>query len=284
MLSEGIETLKRNHIAHAKIDATLLMEHVLDVERVYILIHGDEVIAEQAYEMYFDMINLRSKGKPLQYIVGHVEFMGLAFRVNEHVLIPRQDTEILVEEAIKCIQQNHITHILEIGTGSGCIPISICQQCPNIKVTTVDISEEAMQVAKENARRHGVDDRIEFIHSDILQNVDKTKRYELIISNPPYIKKEDIAGLMPEVKEHEPIGALDGGVDGLEFYRRISSDIIDVVSDKSYIFYEVGYNQSIEVKEILEERGYTHVEIIKDLAGINRVVTGIRYQCKTNRI
>ncbi len=284
MLSEGIETLQRNHVPHAKHDTTLLLEHILNVDRVYLLIHSDEVIEEQVYQRYSDMIKLRSMGKPLQYIMGNVEFMGLTFFVNEHVLIPRQDTEVLVEEAIKCIQQDHITHILEIGTGSGCIPISICHQCPNVKVTTVDISEEAIGVAKENARRHGVEGRIEFINSDVLQNVDKTRRYELIISNPPYIKKKDIQGLMREVKEHEPIGALDGGIDGLEFYRRISRDVVDIASDKSYIFYEVGYNQSIEVKEILENRGYTHVNIIKDLAGINRVVTGVRYQSKVNRI
>ncbi|QUI21931.1 peptide chain release factor N(5)-glutamine methyltransferase [Vallitalea pronyensis] len=284
VLSEGIKTLQDNHITHAKIDATLLLEHLLDIDRVYVIIHDDEVITEQAYKLYRHGIMLRAKGKPLQYIIGHVAFMGLNFTVNEHVLIPRQDTEILVEEAITCIQKNKVTHILEIGTGSGCIPISLCHACPTIKVTTVDISKEAIEVAKENARQHGVEDRIAFIHSDLLQQVDKTKRYELIISNPPYIKREDIQGLMREVKDHEPMRALDGGMDGLDFYRRISTDVMEVASHRCYIFYEVGHNQSIEVKDILEERGYTHVKIIKDLAGINRVVTGEKYQSKTNRI
>lgn len=276
-LDEAIEALQKHNVPHAKLDAILLLEHVLEVDRVYILIHGDEVMSKTAYGLYKDMVTRRKKGKPLQYIIGHTEFMGLTFKVNEHVLIPRQDTEILVEEAMKCIDEHPITHILEVGTGSGCIPISICAKYSHIKVTTVDISQEALEVARENAKYHGVDDRITCIHSNVFEHINKDERYDLIISNPPYIKADDIAGLMREVRNHEPISALDGGTDGLDFYRRISQDSIEIASDECYIFYEVGHNQSIEVKEILENVGYKDVGIIKDLAGINRVVTGVRY-------
>lgn len=275
MLSNGIKYLEENQVSDAKIDANLLLEYVLDVNKVYIIINGNEELTKEQIDKYMELIRLRADKKPLQYIIGHQEFMGLDFIVNKNVLIPRQDTEVLVLEAINCIEGNNIINILEIGTGSGCIPISICENCKEVIATTVDISDKAIEIAKKNAIANEVSDRITFIQSNLLSNVDKDIEYELFISNPPYIKKDDINDLMIEVKDHEPINALDGGKDGLYFYREISKQVKDFATKKSYILYEVGHNQSIEVKNILEDYGYTDIEIIKDLAGINRVVKGV---------
>lgn len=273
-MDDGIKKLSENNVLDARIDANLLLEHVLDVDKVYILINGNELLSDEHYYKYNDLIDVRAKGKPLQYIIGNQEFMGLTFKVDKNVLIPRQDTEILVIEAIKYIKENNITSILEIGTGTGCIPISICHECNKVYATTVDISSEAIDIAKHNAKTNGVDDRIRFIQSNLFENIDEDLEFELFISNPPYIRSSDIDDLMKEVKEYEPIKALDGGKDGLYFYREISRQIKDRTKKRSYVLYEVGYDQGMDVKNILETLGYTDIKIYKDFAGINRVVSG----------
>jgi release factor glutamine methyltransferase len=277
-LDDGIKLLRDNKVIDAQIDANMLLEQILQMDKVNIIINGNKEITEQKYISYMRLINIRAKGKPLQYITGYQEFMGLPFKVNNNVLIPRQDTEILVLEAIKCIKENNITNILEIGSGSGCIPISICNECENVRATSVDISIEAISVAKQNAVTNKVDDRISFIQSNLFEKVDNINNFELFISNPPYIKRNEIVSLMREVKDYEPIGALDGGEDGLYFYKQISKKVKELTNEKSYIFYEIGHDQSQEVKEILEYYGYTNINISKDLAGINRVVSGTMYK------
>ncbi|MCT4542265.1 MAG: peptide chain release factor N(5)-glutamine methyltransferase [Vallitalea sp.] len=277
-LDDGIKLLRDNKVIDAQIDANMLLEQILQMDKVNIIINGNKEITEHKYISYMRLINIRAKGKPLQYITGYQEFMGLPFKVNNNVLIPRQDTEILVLEAIKCIKENNITNILEIGSGSGCIPISICNECENVRATSVDISIEAISVAKQNAVTNKVDDRISFIQSNLFEKVDNINNFELFISNPPYIKRNEIVSLMREVKDYEPIGALDGGEDGLYFYKQISKKVKELTNEKSYIFYEVGHDQSEEVKEILEYYGYTNINISKDLAGINRVVSGTMYK------
>ena len=274
-MDNGIEILARNNIQDARIDANLLLEHVLNVDKIYTLINSNELLTEEDYNKYNKLIEVRAKGKPLQYIIGYQEFMGLSFKVDENVLIPRQDTEILVIEAIKCIKNNNIINILEIGTGTGCIPISICHNCSEVHATTVDISSKAIDVAKRNAIINNVDDRIEFCKSNLLENIDGSLEFQLFISNPPYIKSTDIDSLMKEVKEHEPIGALDGGKDGLYFYREISKQIKNRTQKRSYVYYEVGYDQAIDVMNILEALEFTDIKTYKDLAGINRVVSGV---------
>lgn len=277
-MDDGIKLLRDNKVIDAQIDANMLLEQILQMDKVNIIINGNKEITEHKYISYMRLINIRAKGKPLQYITGYQEFMGLPFKVNNNVLIPRQDTEILVLEAIKCIKENNITNILEIGSGSGCIPISICNECENVRATSVDISIEAISVAKQNAVTNKVDDRISFIQSNLFEKVDNINNFELFISNPPYIKRNEIVSLMREVKDYEPIGALDGGEDGLYFYKQISKKVKELTNEKSYIFYEVGHDQSEEVKEILEYYGYTNINISKDLAGINRVVSGTMYK------
>lgn len=277
-MDDGIKLLRDNKVIDAQIDANMLLEQILQMDKVNIIINGNKEITEQKYISYMRLINIRAKGKPLQYITGYQEFMGLPFKVNNNVLIPRQDTEILVLEAIKCIKENNITNILEIGSGSGCIPISICNECENVRATSVDISIEAISVAKQNAVTNKVDDRISFIQSNLFEKVDNINNFELFISNPPYIKRNEIVSLMREVKDYEPIGALDGGEDGLYFYKQISKKVKELTNEKSYIFYEIGHDQSQEVKEILEYYGYTNINISKDLAGINRVVSGTMYK------
>lgn len=273
-MDDGVKTLSSNNITDARLDADLLLEHVLGVDKVYIIINGNELISEEKYNIYNNLISERAKGRPLQYIIGYQEFMGLTFEVNENVLIPRQDTEVLVLEAIKYIRENNITNILEIGTGTGCIPISICYNCNDVKATTVDISDEALKIAKKNAIINNVADRIQFVRSNLFEGIDEKHEFQLFISNPPYIRSKDIGDLMIEVKEHEPIGALDGGEDGLYFYREISKEVKKRTKIMSYILYEVGYDQSGEVKKILNALGYTDIKIYKDLAGVNRVVAG----------
>ncbi|GKX28031.1 release factor glutamine methyltransferase [Vallitalea longa] len=273
-MDDGIKTLSKNDVLDARIDANLLLEHVLQVDKIYTLVNGNELLSDEDYDRYNNLINIRAKGKPLQYIIGYQEFMGLTFKVDRNVLIPRQDTEILVIEAIKYIKENDITSILEIGTGTGCIPISICCDCQNVHATTVDISSEAIDIAKHNAIINDVDDRIQFIQSNLFENIDEGIEFQLFISNPPYIRSSDIDGLMKEVKEYEPIKALDGGIDGLYFYREISRQIKNRTKKRSYVLYEVGYDQGIDVKNILEALGYDDIRIYKDLAGINRVVAG----------
>lgn len=273
-LDDGLKILSHNNIGDARLDVNLLLEHVLGVDKVYTIINSNELVSDEKYNLYSNLIEMRAKGKPLQYIIGYQEFMGLTFKVNENVLIPRQDTEVLVLKAIEYIRENNISDILEIGTGTGCIPISICYNCKDVKATTVDISNEALQIAEDNATINDVADRIQFVRSDLFENIDEDCEYQLFISNPPYIRSTDISGLMVEVKEHEPLGALDGGDDGLYFYREISKEVKKRTKKRSYVLYEVGYDQSIDVKMILNALGYTDIKIYKDLAGINRVVAG----------
>lgn len=276
VLNQGISVLEKNYIRDAKIDAYLLLEYILDVKKIYLLINGHQLIDESSKQKYFDYINIRARGKPVQYIIGNQEFMGLTFKVDENVLIPRQDTEMLVEKAIECIDKNSLTSIMDLGTGSGCIPVSLCHYCDNITACAVDISKEALRIAQLNANINAVNNRIDFIESNLFENIDSKyeNNVDLIISNPPYIPKEAINNLMVEVKDYEPLGALDGGNDGLDFYRKISKQAVRYLKPRGYILFEVGHNQSNDVKQILENHEFINIKIIKDLSGINRVVYG----------
>ena len=218
------------------------------------------------------MIERRKINMPTQYILGRCEFMGLTIKVNKNVLIPRCDTEILVETVLSYAKKEDINSVIDIGTGSGCIPISLKKF--GIKdVSAVDISEEALAIAKHNAKENSTD--IKFIKSDLFKNVPKCM-FDAIVSNPPYIERDVINELSKEVKNYEPLIALDGGMDGLVFYKKIIEQSKNYLRVGGRIFFEIGYNQSEALHKMMEENSFKEIETIKDLAKLDRVVTGIK--------
>lgn len=267
----GKRALVEAGIEEAELDARLLLEHVCGTTRNDLLAHGDREVASHQEEAYLSMIRKRAQRIPLQHLTGVQDFMGLEFRVNEHVLIPRQDTEILVEEAM--IQLRDGMDILDMCTGSGCILISLLQYSNDCTGVGVDISPEALEVAEENARRLlQPDKQVRFVESDLFETVDGM--YDMVIANPPYIPSGVIGTLMPEVRDHEPLGALDGREDGLSFYRRITEGCRKYLKPGGMLFYEIGYDQGEAVSEILEREGFGGIRVTKDYGGLDRVVSG----------
>lgn len=264
----GTDILKQADIAEAGLDAWYLMQMVTKIERSFYYLHGDEELTADEQNEYEIALRKRAEHIPLQYIIGEQEFMGLKFKVNPNVLIPRQDTETLVEEAIKVVQPG--MQVLDMCTGSGCILISVMKNVPDIKGTGCDISKPALLVAKENAKNNDVE--AEWIRSDLFDNL--TDKYDMIISNPPYIRTEEIVKLMPEVRDYEPYNALDGREDGLYFYRKIVEQAQDYLNSDGYLYLEIGYDQGEEVAKLMREAGFTEVEVLKDLAHNDRVVKG----------
>lgn len=275
--SEGVNILKAAGIAEAQLDARLLLEYVTAADQNTLLVHGDDIVPSGKITEFMELINKRAKRIPLQHLVGSVGFMGLDFIVNEHVLIPRQDTECLVEEAL--IYGNDGDRILDMCTGSGCILLSIMHYKNDIEGFGIDISEDALFIAKKNAEKCDFaegQDKIHFIKSDLFSELsDEYKEsFDMIVSNPPYIPPKVIETLEPEVRDYEPRIALDGGTDGLEFYRRITEGATSYLKKGGYLLYEIGYDQANAVKNIMEEMGFKEVRVIKDLAGLDRVVSG----------
>lgn len=269
---DGTICLEKAGIADAKLDAWYLLEYETKISRAMFLADPDKEVEKDKAEHYRKDIETRAQRIPLQHITGEQEFMGLNFKVNENVLVPRQDTEILVEEALKRIRPD--MQILDMCTGSGCILESILKfgekKQMHLKGTGCDISEEALKVARENNSRLGTDAR--FIKSDLFESV--TEKYDMIVSNPPYIRTEEISRLDEEVKLHDPWIALDGKEDGLYFYRLIVKDSIRYLNKGGYILFEIGFDQGKDVSELLKNEGYEEIEIKKDLAGLDRVVMG----------
>ncbi|SDY16006.1 peptide chain release factor N(5)-glutamine methyltransferase [Lachnobacterium bovis] len=268
VLDNGTERLLDVGIVDAKNDAWLLLEMVCKIDRNYYYMHmQDEVLAEHIRE-YDLVIGKRAERVPLQYITGEQEFYGLNFRVNSSVLVPRQDTETLVEEVLKRIEPN--MSILDMCTGSGCILISVLKNSIGVSGLGIDISKNAINLAKENAKINNV--VAEFETSDLFENV--KDKYDIIVSNPPYIKTEEIQNLMPEVAMFEPIGALDGKEDGLYFYRKIVRHSKEFLNHKGYLILEIGYDQGKSLDLMMNQADFKNVQVIKDLAGNDRVVVG----------
>lgn len=264
--------LKDAGIESASLDCRLLLCKFLGVDKVYLITNSDREIDDLSE---FDaLVKRRLNHEPMQYILNHSEFMGLDFYVDENVLIPRPDTEILVEKVISHFGETSF-EFLDIGTGSGCIPISIIANCKNARGISADISEKAIDVAKKNAESNGVSERLNFINIDILKDFPEGK-FDCIVSNPPYIESEVVETLMPDVREFEPHLALDGGADGLTFYRRIADKGYDSLKDGGLLAFEIGYNQGESVCRIMNEKGYRNTEVIKDIAGNDRVVVGTK--------
>lgn len=265
----GVKKLEEAGIEETKLDARLLLEYICHTDRNTLLVHGDSERSEMEEQFYRMCIDKRAARVPLQYITGEQEFMGLTFRVNEHTLIPRQDTELLVEEGMRRMFDG--MRILDMCTGSGCILLSLLKYSNECEGLGADISEEALKVARENAQRLGLE--AAFIQGDLFEKVPE-KRFDMIISNPPYIETAVIETLMPEVREHEPIQALDGMEDGLFFYRKIVEKAGRFLEKGGWLLFEIGYNQGEAVSKLMTAQGFQNVEVVKDYAGLDRVVLG----------
>ncbi len=267
----GKKRLEDENISEATLDARILLEHICHTNRNDLYAHGDREVDENTCETYISLVEKRQQHVPLQYILGQQEFMGLTFLVNEKVLIPRQDTEILVEEVLKNLHDG--MRILDMCTGSGCILTSLLHYSNHCIGVGADISEDALKLAEENA--NNILDRevqIQFIQSNLFSSV--AGKYDIIVSNPPYIKTEEIGYLMKEVGEQEPFIALDGGVDGLDFYRQITKESRAFLNRGGMLFFEIGCEQAADVSQIMENNGFVEIESKKDYAGLDRIVFG----------
>ena len=257
-----------------RLDVETLLQKALGVDRLYILLNLDKDLSEDEEKTFNKFIEERLNNRPIAYIVGNREFMGLDFYVQAGVLIPRPDTEVLVEEVIELAKDKGQIEILDIGTGSGAITVSLAKYLENAKLTSVDISEIALEIGKKNAISNNVEDRINFVKSDLFSSLNKNQKFDIIVSNPPYIKREVIDTLDKQVKDFEPYNALEGGIDGLDFYRAITTQAKDYLKEGGVLAYEVGHDQSEDVSKLMEMDGYTNIYTRKDLQQIDRVVIG----------
>ncbi len=262
----------------ARLDAEVLLSHVLKKERIFLYVHFDQPLEPHELATYKECIKRRVKHEPVAYITGHREFMGLEFKVSKDTLIPRPDTEILVEAVLQRLKPTgEGCCIADIGTGTGAICLSLLNYLPQLKGYAVDISAEALKIALENAENLGLKDRVVLLQGDLLeplkQKLPAGERLSAIVSNPPYIPKADIQGLEADVRAYEPIGALDGGVDGLDFYRRLMQESAELLENDGFLTLEVGIHQAQQLKALSEAMPqWQNCEIIRDLAGIERVV------------
>lgn len=279
LIAQAAKRLSDAGVPEPELDAKILFLEAFHMDQVHFLMNRMRPLTEEQrtqQETYEAMIDRRSARVPLQQILGSQEFMGLTFRVTPDVLIPRQDTETLVEEALKVVKPE--MKVLDMCTGSGCIIVSIVHNIPEVEGTATDISKQALLVAKENAKLNQVS--VTFERSDLFDNV--TGTYDVIVSNPPYIRTGEVVKLMPEVQEFEPMEALDGKEDGLYFYRKIIKECKAYLKPGGHILFEIGYDQGEAVSGLLKEAGFKNVTVIKDLAHNDRVVTGMEDICLIN--
>ena len=275
LLKKSIEYIQSKGIKEAKLDTELIFSEVLNYDRMMLSLSFTREITEAEKEKIREMLKKRAVDKlPVQYILGYEEFYGRRFEVNKAVLIPRPETERLVEECIKRLTETNGKYVLDIGAGSGAIGVSIAKELPNTKVLACDLSEDALEVAKLNAEKLEATN-IKFIKSDVFSEI-KYKEFDLIVSNPPYIPQEEYENLQVEVKLHEPQMALTDAKDGYYFYKKISREAPNYLKSGGILAFEVGYNQSEEIKLFMEKQGFKNVVVIKDYEGIDRMVIGVK--------
>jgi release factor glutamine methyltransferase len=263
--------LKINQIDSPKQKARILMQYILKKDRQYIIVYDEKELEKNQQEKYFEAVKKVSKGIPLQHITNMQEFMKMNFYVDENVLIPRPDTEVLVEEVIKIARKTNSKKILDLCTGSGAIAVSLAKYLEDVEITAIDISSNAVEIAKKNAIENKVESKIKFIESNMFEKL-SLEKFDIIVSNPPYIKSDIIKSLERDVRQ-EPYIALDGGIDGLDFYRKILKEGSNYLKYKGYICLEIGYDQKIDVIELIEnEEKYKEAICIKDLYGNDRVI------------
>lgn len=270
-LRKGMIQLKTGNVTEPNLKARLIMQYILNKPRQYLIIYDDQVLTLRQEVDYFKAIKRLINGEPIQHITHQQEFMKLSFFVNEDVLIPRPDTEILVEEVIKIAKKIKAKNILDMCTGSGAIAVSLAKYLDNVEITAVDISTKTLNVAKTNAKNNEVENKITFIESNLFENI-VNEKYDIIVSNPPYIKKDVIKTLNKEVQK-EPKIALDGGYDGLDFYRKITHQSEEYLKFNGYLCFEIGYDQKKDVIKIInDERKFTGTYSKKDLCDNDRIV------------
>ena len=289
LLTEGTQLLVSAGIEEARLDAWLLLEYTADITRAWYYAHMDDGLDAKTEERYRTLCTKRAQHIPLQHITRRAYFMGYEFCVDERVLVPRQDTEVLVEEALEMMKQETFRskdclQLLDMCTGSGCILLSVMHYAEQkgicIEGTGVDFSEQALMVAQKNEKhlrstKKDEKGKVNWILSDLFENVSET--YDMILSNPPYIRTAEIEKLQDEVKLHDPFSALDGKEDGLYFYRKIVTDAKQFLKTGGILAFEIGYDQGEEVSDLMKKAGYDKVFVKKDLAGLDRIVCGVYY-------
>lgn len=276
-LKLSTEYLEKKGIESPRLNAELLLSEILKCSRLDLYLKYDQPLKEDEINKYREWIARRGKHEPLQYIIGAVEFYGLKFKVDHSVLIPRPETEILVETIINQIKVKSSPIILDIGTGSGNIAIALAKNLPNSKILAVDISERALNVAKENAEIYGMNEQIEFIKKNIFnESLFKDLRFDVVVSNPPYVSSYDYQTLQKEIINYEPKSAVTDNDDGLSFYRRITQIANKYLNPNGKLFYEIGKDQSKNIYEIMNENGFIDIQIIKDYQQIDRVIFGTK--------
>ena len=275
LYNTGTDILKNASIQESSLDAWYLLEYVTGITRARYFVDSQQTVPQNHQKQYLQLIQKRAEHIPLQHLTGVQEFMGLEFHVNEHVLIPRQDTEILVETALEKLKEiSNPVNLLDMCTGSGCILLSILYYMKNKKQITgtgVDISDKALEVARKNAKSLSLS--VDFLQSNLFDKI--TDKYSIIVSNPPYIRSDVIKTLQEEVREHDPMLALDGMEDGLYFYRKIISESEKYLQTDGYLIFEIGHDQGLDVSNMMKDAGFRDVLIKKDLAGLDRVVLGV---------
>lgn len=269
VVAEGSAVLSAAGVNEPRSDATHLLMHVLGRDRVYVFAHSEDLVSRDNLQKFRSLIERRAAGYPLQYLTYHQPFFKLDFEVSEDVLIPRPETEIIVEAALELMTDLPAPLLADVGTGSGCIAISILNEVPQARGVALDASPAALEMAKRNAARHKVLDRLELLKSDLFASLDPDARFDLIVSNPPYIPTSDLGGLQREV-QREPQSALDGGADGLEVIRRLLRDAPGHLPPAGYLIFEIGFNQDSPVRQLIDERIWNLVDVRRDLQGIPR--------------
>jgi release factor glutamine methyltransferase len=274
-VNSAADYLEKKGIKSARLNSELLLAHVLNCKRLELYLSFDRPLQKNEIDALRELIKRRSTFEPLQYIIGKVEFYGLEFEVNPSVLIPRPETELLVEQILISLNKEEHLKIMDIGCGSGNIAIALAKHLPNAFITAIDISESAILTAKNNAKLNNVERQIAFSNKNILNGLEIGEdHFDVIVSNPPYVSSEDFADLEPELRLFEPKIALTDEVDGLTFYRKISTIAKTLLKEKGKLFFEIGAGQSQQVKNILAENDFTNVVIKKDYSDIDRIIIG----------
>lgn len=275
LLQFGVEKLKKVEIDTYILDTQLLLGKIIERDRIYLITNRDEKINNKFKKDYLELLNKRVKKMPISYILGETEFMGLDLYVEEGVLIPRADTEVLVEEVLKLISKDKEVKICDLCCGSGAIGIALAHYRNNINIDLIDYYEVPEKITIKNLNRHNLNERATFIKSNLLEKpIEDNKKYDLIVSNPPYIKEKVIDTLMDDVKDYEPHTALSGGEDGLCFYKRIIDESKSVLNENGILSFEIGHDQAEELKKLMTDAGFKNIRVIKDLSGLDRVAIG----------
>ena len=272
---QGAHRLRKAGVPEARREAGSLLAYVLGRDRSFIFTHAEDAIGEQQAERFRECLERRAQGEPLQYITANQEFFGLDFEVTKDVLIPRPETELLIETALKLLTPSADAFICDVGAGSGCIVITLMQQLKQARAVAIDISPDALAVARRNAERHSVAERIDFVLSDCfaaLNSREPSPSFDLIVSNPPYVEEGAMADLQREVRDFEPRNALVAGADGLDIIRRLLLEAPSFLKTGGYYLFEIGFNQAAAVEQLLDPKIWKLIGIYKDLQGIPRTV------------